>query len=69
MIVKNYLILVGTSGQSWRTRNNMIKTNFSGFNKSHSSSLKKSSISKVESILKDGKKQTDKTLSLKNSIA
>jgi hypothetical protein len=59
---------VGTSGQSWRTRNNMIQTNFSGFNKSQTSSLKKSSITKIDSILKDGRKQTDKTIDLKKSI-
>lgn len=59
---------MGTSGQSWRTRTNMIQTNLSGFNKSQTSSLKKSSITKVDSILKDGRKQTDKTLDLKKSI-
>ncbi len=46
----------------------MIQTNLSSFNKSQTSSLKKSSITKVDSILKDGRKQTDKTLDLKKSI-
>lgn len=59
--------LVGITGQSWRSRNNFITTNFSQFKDQKSYRRNAKSVI-LDSLLSEEKKQTDATKSMIRSL-
>lgn len=58
-------IVSSTTNESWRTRNNLIKTNFSGVSRGTSLRMKRSV---VDDVLKDQQMQTGATKSMIKSL-
>jgi hypothetical protein len=60
--------LVAQSGVSWRTRNNMIRTNFSGLQSQNGSFKKSYSMSRVSKVLENNHSESPETKNLKQSL-
>lgn len=59
---------VAQTGVSWRTRNNMIQTNFSGVKSNNTSFRNTKSMSRVNDLLKNNKSESPETRNLKQSL-